>query len=702
MIEHFRKLYVECYPAATLVFPAVLFFVILSGGCALSIFQPKVYESQARLWIQPKLPTEQQSDESVYSPLAYSFTNALATACELIKSESVLNDSVAELRKRDSTDNHPGLSEISTKLSVVPAKNADVVVVSYRASNPKLAMEIVRAVVDSFVRVNARQMSGSASRSREFLQAQLDKARAQDLSARNELKKFQDEHGAVSLDSQVTNLLSQESAKNKEIEDAKLAVSQHQDRLDEIRSRLRISQDQLDAAAKLAEDDVLVSFREEIAKHQVHLVELSGKLRDEHPRVLSIKRKVQRLKAAMQTRARELAGESGASLIANQLPLSDSNQQKQLDNLLDEESALRTEETHLARASSALSGIREQLKTIPSLQLKHVELVRQADVTAKQLTEAEGNFRTAEAKEYVATKNSNIQIIDYPTLSATPISPNIPMLIGLSFILASAVAGGAYFLLVSSLNPYITSIREILDSVRLPMLGWVTDGPRAMQLQDIMPAMQRLRLNWKSSRKSKIVVSSCDPGDGATMVAAGLAVSFAQAGSRVILIDANLSDPQVHEMFELDSSPGLSDYLSTGNPDMLLKVIRTPFKGKQNLQVITAGTSHGSNTPVDSPTFQSLLQKLQSEVDVLIIDTPAVSKAADAMSLLGSECDLLFVSALRHSMKNSVRLAAAEIGRQKVSSGGIFLYGVSESDVIAATAPTSTATERPRAEANVW
>lgn len=701
MIDSIQKLYRGCYSAITVLLPIVMFAAISAGGVIITITQPKVYESQARLWIQPKLPTEQQSDESVYSPLAYSFTNALTTACELIKSESVLEHSISQLKKKLPADKCPGLGEVAAGLSVVPAKNADVVVVSYRASEPKQTMEIVRAVVDSFIEVNARQMSGSASRSREFLQLQLDKARAADLAARSELKKFQDEHGAVNLNSQVENLLNQESAKNKEIEDAKLAISQHQDRLDEIRSRLRISQDQLDAASKLSEDDVLASFREEIAKHQVHLVELSGKLRDEHPRVVSIKRKIQRLKVAMQARARELAGEAGASVVANQLPLADSNQQKQLDSLLDEESQLRTEETHLARASSSLSAIREQLKSIPALQLKHVELVRQSDATAKQLSIAEDNFRVAQAKEYVATKNSNIQVIDYPKVPTAPSSPNIPMLLGLSFLLAAVASAGASYIVMGPLNPYVSHIREIVEDIRLPLLGWVSDTPSSSQLQGIIPAIQRLRLSLKSSQLSKIVVTSCDPDDGAAVVAAGLAVSFAQAGSRVVIIDANFYQPQLHETFSIEPSPGLVDYLSSGNPDLLLKVIRTPFKGKQNLQVITAGAIHNLNTPVDSPTFQVLLQKLQPEVDFLIISTPALSEATDAISMLGAESELLLVSALKKTAKSSVRLAAAELARHN-SKGGIFLFGVKDSDVIAAAAPSSPGFEKPRAEASVW
>lgn len=155
MIAQIRKLYLDCYPAATIMLPAALFIAIFFSGCLLALLQPRIYESAARLWIQPKLPTEQQSAENIYAPLAFSFTNALSTACELIKSESVLTDSIATLKKKSARGDSPGLAEIATGLSVVTAKNADVVIVSYRAKDPKLAMEVVRAVTDSFIKLNS-------------------------------------------------------------------------------------------------------------------------------------------------------------------------------------------------------------------------------------------------------------------------------------------------------------------------------------------------------------------------------------------------------------------------------------------------------------------------------------------------------------------------------------------------------------------
>lgn len=198
----------------------------------------------------------------------------------------------------------------------------------------------------------------------------------------------------------------------------------------------------------------------------------------------------------------------------------------------------------------------------------------------------------------------------------------------------------------------------------LPILGTVARMPNA-RCEPRSPAAEMIRqlrtkvlLSSPRGRLESLVVTSPMPKDGKTVVAANLAVALAAGGARVVLVDADLRAPSLHEWFDLPNVVGLTDLLSTDRArceQLLPQVLHdTSVPG---LAFISAG-----RPPLDpsillaSPRMPELLVLLSRQFEFVLFDSPPVSVAPDATILATlAEGTLLVVSPGKSSRKATGR-----------------------------------------------
>jgi Mrp family chromosome partitioning ATPase len=210
---------------------------------------------------------------------------------------------------------------------------------------------------------------------------------------------------------------------------------------------------------------------------------------------------------------------------------------------------------------------------------------------------------------------------------------------------------------------------------------------------EILPGMQHLRVNlraWLASGQTTIIITSGDPEDGKTILASGLAITLAQSGLRVLLMDVNFVHPSLHEVFNVDNSYGVTDYLTMSDPGELPRMMHHV---KENLQVIPAGTAKPFAGLLETPRCKQLIQYLQSSYDVVIMDTPAASDSADVFALLDRTVNLLVVVRLRHTYRESLKLLSGQLRHQETAAAGLVFVGVTEQAIVSAIANQSLTEE---------
>lgn len=148
----------------------------------------------------------------------------------------------------------------------------------------------------------------------------------------------------------------------------------------------------------------------------------------------------------------------------------------------------------------------------------------------------------------------------------------------------------------------------------------------------------RTNIQFMTSNKNikTILITSCTSGDGKSLISSNLAVAFAQAGKKVLIIDANLRKGRLYNIFQIKATPGLSNYLSginsTGD-ESETNIIKYVQETKiENLFVIPAGDIPPNPSELlISDKMQKMIQILKESFDIIIFNGTPSETIADSV-----------------------------------------------------------------------
>lgn len=162
-----------------------------------------------------------------------------------------------------------------------------------------------------------------------------------------------------------------------------------------------------------------------------------------------------------------------------------------------------------------------------------------------------------------------------------------------------------------------------------------------------------------SSKKLQVIqVTSTFPGEGKSYVSSNLAVTFAQAGKKVIIIDADMRKGRLYNIFDVSPRPGLSNYLSgidadeNGELDLAGYIQQT---GVENLLIMTAGNIPPNPSELlVSPQMNKLLEDLKEVCDIIIIDGTPCQLVTDSIILSRIVDTTVIVTAYKQTKKDTL------------------------------------------------
>ncbi|MDD3416492.1 MAG: CpsD/CapB family tyrosine-protein kinase [Lachnospiraceae bacterium] len=148
-----------------------------------------------------------------------------------------------------------------------------------------------------------------------------------------------------------------------------------------------------------------------------------------------------------------------------------------------------------------------------------------------------------------------------------------------------------------------------------------------------------------------ILMTSAAPGEGKTTTLCNVAMTMADAGHKVIIIDCDLRKPRIHKFFEISNKEGITDVLLKGED------FKNFLKGgfHPNLEIITSGKIPSNPSEIlYSNAMKNLIEKIKMEYDFVFIDTPPVIAVTDAVIMSGYIDGVVLVCA---SGKTEVEMA---------------------------------------------
>lgn len=237
---------------------------------------------------------------------------------------------------------------------------------------------------------------------------------------------------------------------------------------------------------------------------------------------------------------------------------------------------------------------------------------------------------------------------------------------------------------IEYLDDSVKTREDVRQALGLTMLGEIDElgeeeARRVVAVQPQSAAAEafsilatNIRLLSLDSHPSTILVTSPSTGEGKSVVAANLAVAMVGAGVRVVLVDADLRQPRLHDLFGLDQMHGLTDALLRADSHGFLKA--TPVEG---VRILTSGrTPEDAVGLVSSPRMKKILSDLTQQTDLVVIDSPPILSVADAAILASYVDGVLMVVRSGQTATRSARHGLETLRQTRAEVLGVVLNGV--------------------------
>jgi polysaccharide biosynthesis transport protein len=370
-----------------------------------------------------------------------------------------------------------------------------------------------------------------------------------------------------------------------------------------------------------------------------------------------------------------------------------------------------------ARESDLLQKLDILKKENRSLPQKALEMARFEREVALQ--EALYSQLKTRYQETLIKESGRVEEVTVIRPALPPTNPiNIPskMMIVITGTIVGLVIGIVFTFVAETLDTSIGTIEDIESLLNVPVLGvipaWGKDdkGQQRRELgerggaRDLVThydptslaaeAFRSLRTNIQFLRLDKkgksFLVTSSFLQEGKTSNVVNIALSIAQAGDRVLLVEGDLRKPVVHKIFGLSKAPGLTDYVLGNYPwhevvsnitDLMLgdfeieDILKTP--GLDNLHIMTGGTNPPNPSEIlRSPRFREFIKEAYEYYDYIFIDAPPILPVADATEIAPHTDGVVLVykvGAIARSILNRAKLTLDNVSAKVV---GVILNNV--------------------------
>jgi len=544
-------------------------------------------------------------------------------------------------------------------LSIVPVRSSRIVEVRYLSADPVFAATAANAVARAYIQQNLDLRYDASQEASDWLRTQMDEQRKAVEASELALQKYREDYDSISLEERQNIVVQRLADLNTALTRAR---TQRIGKESDYQRLQEVQQDRaaLDAFPAVLANTFIQQLKGELASLQRQQAQLGERLGERHPDMVKIRSEIQSAEAKLQAETGTVA------------------------------QAVRSEYLTAVREERSLqASLDEQKREAQELNRRAIDYgVLQRDATTnRQLFDALLQ-RTKETGISGALRTSNIRVVDD---AEVPRSPSYPSKVtNLMLGLVSGVFFAFSFIFaVDLLDNRLKSPSEVKSVLRLPFLGVIpmSDTHHGDLLvnngvgPEFAESMRSLRSNVLFSStpdtNRSVVVTSTMPGEGKTLVASNLALSLAMAGQRVLLIDADMRRPRLHQIFNVSQEPGLSNVIiGKTRPSEVVQKTSVP-----NLCLLPAGYVP-PNPPelLASRRFKELLEAFDNYFEWVIIDSPPAMGVTDAAVIGHITSGVLFVVGSEMTTRGAARMALEQLDAARVKYVGAVLNRVELDD----------------------
>lgn len=626
--------------------------------------------------LQPAPPTPETtykaSGQLSYSnppPLFTSTGEQLQQAGRQINVDILLGPTTQErIKKQLAIDNSQLKQIIEQKLKInVPEEEQNTLItLNYtNADTPEEAVRVLDVFMQEMVEQSRLLNSSQLSSRVNTLKKRLQEVQKELANAQEGLYRFLSKDGTDLLAVQDGTLFSGITGSQQQQRQLKLILDEIDGQINSIVEQLGLNPQEAYTAAALSADPILTNLRSQILEIENQLKLNQKDLRPEHPTMVGLRKQQQTVEQQFQERATEVLGGDGTYRPLPSQLRQDSSLDPARQQLANTLVTLQTQKDGILRQLNSVANnekeLRQQYEQFPEQQLEQTRLVQEVD-TKKALYQT---ILTAlvDAQSAEAETTSSFAIAQAPVVQevvpTTSIATNRLLILGAGAGIGIAAALGIIFLLATLDDRLYTAkeIRDLLGEREVSILGKIpyvvcfdSEGRQTPILTDIdsgyLGFYEKIRSNLRrfASQAAKIILVTSVSGDeGKSVTAYNLAIASAHAGKRTLILEADLRSPSNANLIEVESDPEagnepLNYYANRNDAIRLVPAIA-------NLYIVPSpGPLRQAPAVIESNEFRRLIEDARGRFDVVIVDSPSLSRYNDALLIESLTDGILLVT----------------------------------------------------------
>ena len=344
-------------------------------------------------------------------------------------------------------------------------------------------------------------------------------------------------------------------------------------------------------------------------------------------------------------------------------------------------------DTSLGKFNEYKSRTSNEVSKIPGLEATLLGFERKFQIAEKLylfLLE-----RREEASISYESTLPNTRVINYAHTNLTPVAPKKQIIVLGSVLLALLIPFGVIYIL--KLIDTKIHTREDLEKLipNLDVLGeipFVEDIKTVNNSRGVFAESSRVirsNISFKLPEKengSVILSTSSIKGEGKTITAFNTAASYVATGKKVLLIGADLRNPQVHDLLNIDrksNTKGLSNLLSNPSIEFSSDYVIHSFLFDKPIDIMLSGPIPPNPAELlGSDTFSSLLANFKESYDYVIIDSAPLVLVSDTIPILKHADLVLYTMRANHTDKKLAPFINSLVNDKKVHNIGVVLNGI--------------------------
>jgi capsular exopolysaccharide synthesis family protein len=628
---------------------------------------------------------------------------------DLVSKQTLSEDIARAMIQRDILSNGPRIALASTKeqakeaaatnprLTLEAIPDSSNISISFASTSETEAQVVTEMAARVFIDSCNRMLAEEDKDRHESITQELDDLRVKLEQAENTEWEYRQQMGFRTHD-EVTEEMDR---MNQELIESETKRELLNAKMQEIEAEFKGNNEQLPVALGDIGEGVVQQLRTELAELSAQELSMKVDYQPEYKPLrdlqFDIEAKKEALLAAVQSANSEITG--GQDAWEDRARLREQYLKLQID--------LTTLDIQTKTTEKILQDKKDHLPALFAKSLDYQKYVREAEQLRRQFEKAmDDEFETRTALRRGATqigRKTPVAVAPLPRRASSNVWINMLMGAAIGFIVGFCLA-----VMMEQFDTSIRSIEDVTEYIGLDVIGTIPrmafgkprrGGRRGATVtmvdedqvdacivtqhdpkSPISEAYRTLRTKFQfatiQKRPKTVLITSAVPGEGKTTTAVNMAVTMADSGMRVLVIDTDLRRPNVHHVLRMERGPGLADVLRQGLD--INSVIR-PTRIK-NLWIISSGrVPPNPSELIGSERMQRVLNHLKGRFDLILCDAPSVLVVTDPVLLSTFVDSTMLVVSVNNARRETILRAKQHLDAANAYIAGVVLNGLDAS-----------------------